>query len=500
MRIIVSTYDKDGLLDFFKIISSIRPEIYASDGTYKFLQSSNIKCEKISSLTGFDSLLGGRVKTLHPALYAGILSKRDATSNDELQMFGYKEFDLVISNLYPFRESAIKGDLDEMIENIDVGGVSLIRAAAKNFSNVAVLVDQKDYDLVAKQIVEIGSIDIETRKTLALKAFSYVSVYDMTIYRELHRKIGSSVPEELFLHYQDGVKLRYGENPDQMGSLYSDGSTFGIPASEKLNGKELSYNNILDASSALETVLDFSEPTVVIVKHNTPCGVSSNNSIKLAFKNAFNADSESAYGSIIALNREVDGETAIEMSKYFIEAVVAPSFSAEALDTLRKKKNLRLLKVNMHRDSDLRYRSVIGGMLVQSQITSDFKDLDLKTTVKSDNNSLEDLLFAWKVAAHCRSNAIVLAKDHTTTGIGAGQTSRIEALRIAATRAGEKAKGSVMASDGFLPFSDNVELAARSGISAIIQPGGSIRDKEVLEASEKYGIAMYFTGKRVFLH
>jgi phosphoribosylaminoimidazolecarboxamide formyltransferase/IMP cyclohydrolase len=500
MRIIVSTYEKEGLLNFFKKISGMRPEIYASDGTYKFLQSNNVKCEKVSTLTGFDSLLGGRVKTLHPALYAGILSRRDASSNDELQMFGYKEFDLVISNLYPFKEAAVKGDLDEMIENIDVGGVSLIRAAAKNFSNVAVVVDQGDYGIVADQIAGSGSIDLETRKVLALKAFAYVSIYDMTIYRELHSKIGASAPEHLFLHYSDGVKLRYGENPDQTGSLYSDGSSFGIPGSEKLNGKELSYNNILDASSALETVLDFSEPTAVIVKHNTPCGVCSSDSLKLAFQNAFNADSESAYGSVIALNREVDAETAIEISRYFVEAVVAPSFSAEALDTLKKKKNLRILKVAMQRDSDLRYRSVIGGMLSQSQLNSGFQNLDLKTTVMSEKKDIEDLEFAWKVSAHCRSNAIVLAKNRTTTGIGAGQTSRIEALRIAVARAGDKAKGSVMASDGFLPFSDNVELAANSGISAIIQPGGSIRDKEVLDASNRYGIPMYFTGKRVFLH
>ena len=500
MRIIVSTYDKEGLLNFFNRISDTRPEIYASDGTYKFLQSNHVKCEKVSSLTGFDSLLGGRVKTLHPALYAGILSKRDNASNDELQMFGYKEFDLVISNLYPFREAADRGDLDEMIENIDVGGVSLIRAAAKNFSNVSVIVDRNDYEGIADQILEKGAIEIETRRMLALKAFSYVALYDMTIYRELHHKVGSSVPGELFLHYQDGIRLRYGENPDQIGMLYSDGSPFGIPASEKLNGKELSYNNILDASAALETVLEFSEPTAVIVKHNTPCGVSSNSSIRIAFQNAFSADSESAYGSIIALNREVNAETALEINKYFVEAVIAPSFSAEALDILRKKKSLRLLRVAMQRDSDLRYRSVIGGILVQSQLSSDYKNLELKTSVRSDDEAIQDMTFAWKVSAHCRSNAIVLAKNRTTTGIGAGQTSRIEALRIAVARSGEKARGSVMASDGFLPFSDNVELAAKSGISAIIQPGGSIRDNDVLEASEKHGIAMYFTGKRVFLH
>lgn len=500
MRALVSVFKKDGLVDFMQGISPFLSEIYATGKTFKLLTENGITAKNVSEITGFEELLEGRVKTLHPGIFSGILSKRDQESEKQLSEAGFVNFDLVVSNLYPFEEAAKKGNLDDMIENIDIGGVSLIRAAAKNFENVTIVTDPSEYETIAAELKQNKEVSLDTRKSLALKAFARVAEYDINIYNSLYSKIYNDVPENLFLKGSQGKRLRYGENPDQLGYLFSDGTNRGIANAIKLQGKELSYNNILDANSALETVLEFEEPTVVIMKHNTPCGVSSSSDLKTAFTRALDADRESAYGSVIAVNRKLDLETAKEMSHLFIEVLIIPDYEESAIEALKKRKNLRILKVGMEPDSSLRVRSISNGFLVQSPLRARFESMALKTSKEASRQDKEDLEFAWKVVAHCRSNAIVLAKDKTTTGIGAGQTSRIEALRIASERAGEKSKDSVLASDAYFPFDDNVSLAGEIGVSAIIQPGGSIRDQDVISKSEELGIPQYFTGKRVFLH
>ena len=500
MRALFSVYDKSGLEQFLKHSRNYIEEVYATGGTLKFLQEKGFEVKNTQDITGFQELLNGRVKTLHPALFAGILSTRDEQSNKELQSHGIKDFDLVVSNLYPFEEASKTGSIDRMIENIDIGGVSLLRAAAKNFQHVTVASSPNDYDLISTELNSKGKVSLETRKLLAMRTFSRVASYDINIYNSMYRTIFDSVPSTLFAKGIKGRELRYGENPDQKGYIYTDGTKSGIANSEQIQGKELSYNNLLDANSAYETAMEFDRTVVVVMKHNTPCGVCQDDDLATAMEKAVEADKESAYGSVIAMNREMTAEAAAKISKLFVEVIVAPSYSTEALDILSRKKNLRILKVNMDHDRSLRVRSISNGFLVQSPLTSDFEKLELKSGTPCDKKKMDDLLFSWKVVTHCRSNAIVLAKDLVTTGIGAGQTSRIEALRIAVERSGDRSAGSVLASDAFFPFEDNVELTGKSGISAIIQPGGSIRDTEVISKANELGISMYFTGKRVFLH
>lgn len=500
MRAFISVFDKSGLVPFLKGISASLDEVYSTGGTYNHIKESGIPVKNSSELTGFSDILGGRVKTLHPKIYSGILSTRDAESRKQTESIGAPEFDMVIVNFYPFSQAAEGGNLDEMIENIDIGGVSLVRAAAKNYRSVIVITDPSQYKRVSEEISTAGEISLRTRERLALKALSKVAGYDVSIYNSLHGKLVETVPEDLFLQYSGMNELRYGENPDQKGYLFTDGTKEGIANAEQLNGKELSYNNLVDADAAFETAIEFDEPTAVVIKHNTPCGVSSAADIETALRQAIEADSESAYGSVIAVNREVEMKTIDAWGKLFVEVIIAPGYEEKALERLQKRKNLRVLKVPFHVSSRLKYKSISGGMLSQTPLRSEFGDPELRTVIAADKGSADDLKFAWKVVAHCRSNAIVLAKGKTTTGIGSGQTSRVEALRIAVRRAGEKAAGSVLASDAFFPFADNVELAGESGIKAIIQPGGSIRDEEIIKESEKRGIPHYFTAKRVFLH
>ncbi len=501
VNIICSVYVKEGVDTFLKSVMKPDDIVYATGHTSEFLTSKGISVKNTETLSGFRDLIGGRVKTLSPAIFAGILSTRDEKSRHELKDQGFPEFDMVICNLYPFAEAAKSGNLDSMIENIDIGGITLIRAAAKNYRHVTVICDPSDYSWIADQIRKNGSLDEKTRARLALKAFQVAADYDILIHRKLnHSFTGSEFPDDLFLAYSGGNKLRYGENPDQEAYLYSDGSGDGIPNASQLNGKELSYNNILDANSAFETVLDFDEATVVIVKHLIPCGVSSSEDLDIAYDLAFESDPESAYGYVLAINRKLDLKTAKKISKHFTEVVIAPDYDREALDLLRKKKNLRILQVPLTRDEEMRVRSVSNGILLQTPMNVHSSDLELKTSKPATESQLEDLLFAWRVVAHCRSNAIVLAKDLATVGVGAGQTSRVRALRIAGEIAGEKASGSVLASDAFFPFADSVELAHQLGVRAIIQPGGSIRDDEVIKKCEELGIPLYFTGKRVFQH
>ena len=500
MKVLASVDKKENLDTFLKGIASHVTEVFASGGTHRFLTSAGIKATNISTLTGFEDLLEGRVKTLHPAIFSGILSKRDDLSKKQLEERKFPEFDMVIVNLYPFEEAAKSGDLSRMIENIDIGGFSLLRAAAKNFENVVILSDPSQYSAVQEELMRNSKISAETRKSLALKAFARASDYDIAIYNSLAMNFLGTAPSRLFVRGINGKELRYGENPDQKGYLYSDGSKMGIANAEQLQGKELSYNNLQDADAGFEAILEFDDPTVVVLKHSTPCGVATADTISEALKRAIAADPESAYGSIMSFNRTFDNDCFETIRKMLVEVVIAPDYTEEALESLKKKKNLRVLKVPLVADDNFRIRSISNGFIVQNRLKTDFDNLILKTGTPSTEKQIEDLKFAWKVVAHCKSNAIVLVKDGATVGIGAGQTSRIEALRGAVGRAGEKSKGAVLASDAYFPFYDNVELAALSGISSIIQPGGSIRDDEVIAKAKELGIPMYFTGKRVFLH
>ena len=494
MNILVSVYDKKGLVEFLKNIHWNDHNIYASGGTFKFLSENGIQSVNTSDLTGFENLLEGRVKTLHPAIFSGILSRDNDMDNIEVKKMGYPVFHMVICNLYPFEKHLLQGNLNSMIENIDIGGVSLIRGAAKNNSRVAVVVEPDDYPLIEGDMAKYGSISEDLRRRLAVKAFGLTATYDSMIARGLSEKYKIE-SDNFVLALNNGKRLRYGENPDQEGYIYP------LQGTGKWNiehGKEMSYNNYLDASSALETCDDFNEPTAVVVKHNSPCGVASSSNMHEALLNAINADRESAYGSVICVNREFESKCAENMKDLFVEVVMAPSFSSDALEIISKKKNLRIVTYEKGQ-SKIRIRSIYNSVLVQTLQNSNPDELKV-VTGNVDNVQMEDLLFAWRVVAHCRSNAMVLVKDKKTVGIGAGQTSRVEALRIAISRAGDKVRGSSLASDAYLPFVDNVEIAAEYGVSSIIQPGGSIRDKDVIEACQKAGIGMIFTGKRVFLH
>ena len=500
MKALISVYNKDGLIDFISSLGNKIDEIYATEGTLKYLNENNVKAKSSSLLTGFDDLLDGRVKTLHPAIFSGLLSKRDEKSEGQLKKYNYFDFDLLICNLYPFREAAKSNNLDRMIENIDIGGLSLIRAAAKNYKNVTVLSDPKDYAYVKNEMEKNNEISMKTREYLALKAFSRSADYDIAIYNNLYKKLNNEEPDEFFVHGYDKYPLRYGENPDQEGFMYKTDNKYGIPNSIQLNGMELSYNNILDANAALETVQDFDETTSVIVKHRTPSGVSSAETLKEAFINSYNADPESAYGFVVAVNRKLDLETANEMKHKFIEVLIAPDYDEDALNLLKKKKNLRILRSNMEKDNNYAVSSISGGILIQTRLTYRYDKLELKSNKEAGKEKLNDLLFAWKVVAHTKSNAMVLAKNKTTVGIGAGQTSRIESLKIAIDRGNDNVNGSVLASDAFIPFDDSVIECNKYGIDGIIEPGGSIRDDDVIKRCNEYNIPLYFTGKRVFLH
>ncbi|GGM67869.1 bifunctional purine biosynthesis protein PurH [Thermogymnomonas acidicola] len=489
MNILASTYDKSGLDKFIRQFTERGARVYATGGTWSFLSENGIDAIELSEITGFSTRADGRVKTLHPDVFSAILSR----GGDDFL------FDMVVVNLYPFQKYA-DADLKDMVENIDIGGVALIRAAAKNFQRVTVVCDPADYERVAREYKEGGEIPYSTRAEMAVKAFSITASYDILIRESLDRALGTGNRDFLLVSSRLRQALRYGENPHQRGYLYHDGSGRGIPGAEQLQGKELSYNNIMDADAALSAVAEFQEPAAVIVKHGTPCGAATAGNLKDAFLRALDADRESAYGSIVALNREVDVDAARAMSELFMEVLVAPSYTEEALRLLSRKKNLRVLRCSVERESGVRVRSVMHGFLVQDAMDVEPQRLERVAGPEADQGTVSDLLFAWRVVAHCRSNAVVLAKDGATVAIGQGQTSRVEAVRIALSKAGERARGAVMASDAFFPFQDSIEIAAQHGVSAIIEPGGSIRDREVMEAAEKGGISLYFTGKRVFLH
>lgn len=488
MNILASVTNKNGLAEFINGLK--QPNVYSTGGTQKYLNENGIKSISIENLTGFRDIFGGRVKTLHPSIFSGLLY-RDEEDMKLLDKMGYVPFHMLICNLYEF-EKFKESDEPEKIEHIDIGGVSLIRAAAKNWKNVAVVTDVNDYDNILREVNENGDISMHTKKYLMKKAFRLTSAYDNLIYNSFREE---NDPDFIIINTEMGKILRYGENPSQRGIFIADDSG----NYEILQGKEMSYNNYMDASSAIQTIMEFeNENAAVVIKHNTPCGAAVRSKLSEAIKCAILADEESAYGSVIAVNGIFDEDCESVIDKRFVEIIIAKDFTPDALLKLSRKKNLRVIKYKGE-DHDSQVKSIFGGYLVQSKMIVKPEKLEIVNN-KIQEGEMKDLLFAWKIVAHCRSNAIVLAKDGVTIGIGAGQTSRVEATRIAVRRAGEKAKNSVMASDAYLPFPDNVEEAGRAGIRSIIEPGGSIRDKEVIEKCRELNISLVFTGNRVFLH
>jgi phosphoribosylaminoimidazolecarboxamide formyltransferase/IMP cyclohydrolase len=513
VKAIISVSDKAGVVDFARGLAELGFEVYSTGGTHKALADAGVAVASVSKLTGFPEILDGRVKTLHPAVHGGILARRDQPSHlEELAKSGIAAIDLVAVNLYPFVQTVTRPgvSLDDALENIDIGGPTMIRAAAKNFPHVLVVVDPADYERVLG-LLRAGVVPLEERRRLALKAFQHVASYDTAIAQYL-RAEEEALPEQLTLSLTKLFDLRYGENPHQRGAVYREnsvlwgGQTWGIVAAEQLHGKELSYNNLLDADAAWRAALDFAEPTAVVVKHTNPCGLACYQDLTEAYRRALSGDPVSAYGGIVAVNRELTGEAAEEIGKTFYEIVIAPAFSEEALTILQKKKNLRLLQLDEKAAagcaSALEYRRVSGGFLVQQPdaYLDDAIELRVVTKRAPSEQEMANLRFAWKVVKHVKSNAIVIVKDRTLLGMGAGQPNRVTSVHLALRRADDRARGAVLASDAFFPFPDGVELAADGGVTAVIQPGGSIRDQEVIEAADARGLAMVFTGIRHFRH
>jgi len=514
MRAIVSVSDKTGVTDFAKGLSQSGFEIFSTGGTKKALAEAGVPVKSISEITGFPEILDGRVKTLHPAVHGGILAKRNLPGHmEELAKNNIEVIELVAVNLYPFVQTVSREGvtLDEALENIDIGGPTMIRAAAKNFPSVIVVVDPADYQLVLEKL-KAGGLALDERRRLAQKAFQHVAVYDTAISQYLRQDM-EGFPEEMTIALKKRYGLRYGENPHQQAAFYSELSVgekkaTGITWAEQLWGKELSYNNILDADAAWGAVTDFAAPSVAIIKHTNPCGLASHDDIAEAYRRAFSGDPVAAFGGIVASNRAVTTAMAEEMKSVFYEIVIAPEYSAEAFELLKRKKDLRILVAELppgYGEAEpvyLDFRKVKGGFLVQTSDSTPEDSVNLKTVTrrKPTEAEIEDLLFAWRVVKHVKSNAIVLAKDRTLVGMGAGQPSRIVSAQIAKEKAGEKTVSSVLASDAMFPFPDVVEAAAAGGVTAIIQPGGSIRDEDSIKAADKHNIAMVFTGERHFRH
>jgi phosphoribosylaminoimidazolecarboxamide formyltransferase / IMP cyclohydrolase len=514
-RALMSVSDKAGLVELAKFLVDLKVEIISTGGTFKALTDAGLPVTYISDVTKFPEILDGRVKTLHPAIHGGLLAIRDSAEHcRQLAEQKIEPIDLVVVNLYPFATTISKPGvtLEEAIENIDIGGPSMLRSAAKNHHDVTVVVDPLDYEpLIAEMKANHGETGLEFRKKCAIKVYKTTALYDSMIFNYLNSKYGvgeDGSPELLQLSFHKKQSLRYGENPHQKAAFYQEVPTppGTITAAKQLHGKELSFNNINDANAAVELLKEFAEPAVVAVKHANPCGVGTGNSIFEAYQKAYQGDSVSIFGGIVALNREVDLKSAEAMGELFLEIVIAPHFSPGAFELLAKKKNLRLLelpelgKISIQAGMDL--KKVAGGLLVQDTDTSDFNPADLKVVTKRQPTpaELEELKFGWKVVKYVKSNAIILTKGFGTIGVGAGQMNRIGSAKIAIDQAGEKAKGSCLASDAYFPMSDTVEAAAKAGVTAIIQPGGSIKDQESIDLADKLGLAMVFTGVRHFKH
>jgi len=515
-RAILSVTDKTGLVDFARKLAGLGVELISTGGTAKLLRESGVTVKDISELTGFPEMLDGRVKTLHPKVHGGILHRRDdARHVAAVAEHGIAPIDMVVVNLYAFEKTAAKPGVafEDLIENIDIGGPSMIRSAAKNFHDVAIVTSPSDYDSIADELARSGGIlSLATKWRLAQKAFATTAAYDSAIASTLERVNADTFqlppdtgefPAILRFKFHKTLDLRYGENPHQKAAMYSDGSGAGVANARQLQGKELSYNNIVDLQAAWDLTQEFNvdEPVVAIIKHTNPCGTATGRTLAEAYKRALECDPVSAFGGVIGVNRRLDADAAEEMHKLFLEVIAAPAFDEAAKAKLASKKNLRLVEV-VPANQKWVLKNVSGGMLVQDADMRPLQDSDLKVVTKRAPTPEETraLLFAWKVCKHVKSNAIVYARDGQTVGVGAGQMSRVDSAKIGAMKAQLPLKGTVAASDAFFPFPDGVDEIAKAGATAIIQPGGSQRDPEVIEAADRLGLAMLFTGVRHFRH
>jgi phosphoribosylaminoimidazolecarboxamide formyltransferase/IMP cyclohydrolase len=514
-RALISVSDKTGILDFAQELNKLGIEILSTGGTAKLLRDNNIPVKEVSEYTGFPEMLDGRIKTLHPKIHAGLLALRE----NNVHMQTLKEhniglIDMVVVNLYPFEKTTQKPDvsIEEVIENIDIGGPAMLRSAAKNHKDVAVICAPSRYNQIIEELKKNNcALSQDLRRDLAIEVFGLTSHYDGAIHDYLKgyfkkQPEASGFPSQLILNFEKVQDLRYGENPHQKGAFYREAQELkGLAAMKQLWGKELSFNNILDLNAAVNIVKEFDEPAVVFIKHNNPCGVAENKDILKAYKDAWNCDRLSAFGGILSVNRKIDLALAKLIAKSgFLECIIAPLFTAEALTLLKDKKNLRLLELAplLEKTPETDFKKVNGGLLLQEEdsITLDEKNLKVVTQTKPTKKELTSLIFAWKVAKHVKSNAIILSRGSKTVGIGAGQMSRVDSVFIATKKAGKAAGGSVLASDAFFPKEDAIHLAAKFKIKAIIQPGGSIADEQIVKTADKYKIPMVTTGIRHFKH
>jgi phosphoribosylaminoimidazolecarboxamide formyltransferase / IMP cyclohydrolase len=510
-RALISVSDKTGIVELAQALEKGQVEIISTGGTYRTLKEAAISVTSVAAVTQFPEILHGRVKTLHPQIHGALLAIRDqADHQQQMEEHGIIPLDLLVVNLYPFAQTIAKPDTTYAgaLEQIDIGGPAMIRSAAKNHRFVTVVVDPADYGLLLEQLQLHGGTDKVTRQRFAAKAFSHTAAYDALISSYLNQQVGEPFPDRLTLTYTKQQALRYGENPHQQAAFYREpfASAGNIASATQLHGKELSYNNINDADAAVALLAEFAEPAVVVVKHMNPCGVGIGETLEQAFQKAYEADPVSIFGGIVATNRSVNASTATKMVAVFLEMILAPAFTEEALEILKTKKNLRLLQLGdgsqQTKQQTLRLQTVGGGALVQVADLASIRPDECKVVTQRQPSEEEwkQLLFAWKVVKHVKSNAIVIAKEARTWGVGAGQMNRVGAARIAIQQAGKGAKGAVLASDAFFPLKDTVEQAAAAGITAIIQPGGSIRDQESIAEADQHGMAMIFTGIRHFKH
>jgi phosphoribosylaminoimidazolecarboxamide formyltransferase/IMP cyclohydrolase len=519
-RALLSVFDKTGIVDFARRLAALKIEILSTGGTSKLLREAGIPVKDVSEFTNWPEMLGGRVKTLHPKVHGGLLYRRNhAEDLKQAQEHGIAPIDLVAVNLYPFEATASKEYLppEELIENIDIGGPTMLRSAAKNFESVTVVTDPADYNRIAETLETSGDTTLAMRLQLARKVFAMTSRYDGVITMNLERlapqgeelevQQKGGLTERVYLALRRKQELRYGENPHQAAALYIPAGhpATGLAAAKQLHGKELSYNNYVDLESARSLVAEFEGPAAVIIKHNNPCGVAEQRTLLAAYEKALASDPVSAFGGVLAFNHIVDAITAEEVAKLFVECIVAPGFADRAQEIFAAKKNLRLLQLphgGLEPDKELQLKRILGGMLIQQPDLGTLKDKELKVVTKREPSAaeLEDLRFAWKVCKHVKSNAIVFAKERATIGVGAGQMSRVDSVKIAVIKAQHPLQGSAVASDAFFPFPDGVEEAAKAGATAVIQPGGSVKDPEVIATADRLGLAMVFTNMRHFRH
>ena len=512
-RALISVSDKEGITDFAKELSKLRIEILSTGGTAAVLSKAGIKIKEVSDVTGFPEMLDGRVKTLHPIIHAGILARRDEKEHIKtLEKHKIKTIDLLVCNLYPFEKTIKKQKvgIEEVIENIDIGGPTLIRSAAKNYKDVIVVTNKDQFDCVLSSLKKNGDLSINKREKLALEAYTHTAQYDTIISRYLRNKWTNEIlPDNNNITLRKIQDMRYGENPHLKGAFYRSLPEITEPCivnALKLQGKELSYNNILDGDCAIECIKEFMDPTCVIIKHATPCGIASADTLLKTWKDAYATDTYSPFGGIVSFNREVGKNVAEELSNLFLEVIIAPGFGKEALEIFGKKKNLRLLELEgldkkINREGMI-FRSVVGGFLSQERDVklTPKQDWKIVTKKKPTEKELMSMDFAVKCVKHVKSNSVVLVKDTHTVGIGGGQTARVDATWIATHKGKDNIKGSTMASDAFFPFRDGIDVAAEAGVTAIIQPGGSIRDNEVIKAANEHNIVMVFSGQRYFRH